>query len=110
MRPIDADALYDELNERHYPFAMDADLSLADEQFRRGISFSMDFVKEAQTLDVVPVKRGHWIIDTSVHNIWGGICVECSECKTRYVVSNIADEKYCCNCGADMTGGFDETH
>lgn len=55
MRPIDADTLYDELNERHYPFAMDADLSLADEQFRRGISFSMDFVKEAPVLDVIPV-------------------------------------------------------
>lgn len=47
-------------------------------------------------------KTGRWIRHPEQKNIYGGKCVECSECGEKYVVSHIEDEKYCRNCGAKM--------
>lgn len=47
-------------------------------------------------------KAGRWIRHPEQNNIYGGKCVECSECGEKYVVSHIEDEKYCRNCGAKM--------
>lgn len=49
-------------------------------------------------------KRGKWIKHPEQKNIYGGKCVECSECGEKYVVQYIEDEKYCRNCGAEMRG------
>lgn len=47
-------------------------------------------------------KTGKWIRHPEQANIYGGKCVECSECGEKYVVSYIEDEKFCRNCGARM--------
>lgn len=53
-------------------------------------------------------KKGKWIRHDEIRNVYGGICIECSECGEKYVVQHIEDEKYCRNCGADMRGDEDE--
>ena len=53
-------------------------------------------------------KKGKWIRHDEIKNVYGGICIECSECGEKYVVRHILDEKYCRNCGADMRGEQDE--
>lgn len=50
-------------------------------------------------------KKGKWIKHPEQKNIYGGKCVECSECGEKYVVQHIEYEKYCRNCGADMQKG-----
>lgn len=52
-------------------------------------------------------KTGHWIRHPEQKNIYGGKCVECSECGEKYMVQYIEDEKFCRNCGARMNGGDD---
>lgn len=47
-------------------------------------------------------KTGKWIRHPEQNNIYGGKCIECSECGDKYVVSYIEDEKFCRNCGAKM--------
>ena len=47
-------------------------------------------------------RRGEWIKHPEVKNIYGGVYIECPFCGEKYVVQNIADEKFCRNCGADM--------
>ena len=49
-------------------------------------------------------KKGKWIRHDEIKNVYGGICIECSECGEKYVVQHILDEKYCRNCGANMRG------
>lgn len=53
-------------------------------------------------------KTGHWIRHPEQKNIYGGKCIECSECGEKYIVQYIEDEKFCRNCGADMIGEEDE--
>ena len=53
-------------------------------------------------------KTGKWIRHDEIKNVYGGICIECSECGEKYVVQHILDEKYCRNCGADMRDEQDE--
>lgn len=50
-------------------------------------------------------KVGKWIIHPEVKNIYGGTYIECSECREKYVVQYIEDEKFCRNCGARMQEG-----
>ena len=52
-------------------------------------------------------KKGKWIRHDEIKNVYGGICIECSECGEKYVVQHILDEKHCRNCGADMRGEKD---
>lgn len=47
-------------------------------------------------------RKGKWIRHDEIKNVYGGICIECSECGEKYVVQHIEDEKYCRNCGARM--------
>lgn len=47
-------------------------------------------------------KRGKWIVHPEVKNVYGGTCIECSQCGEKYVVQHMEDEKYCRNCGAKM--------
>ena len=47
-------------------------------------------------------ETGKWIKHEEIKNVYGGKCIECSECGEKYIVQYIEDEKYCRNCGADM--------
>lgn len=47
-------------------------------------------------------KKGKWIRHDEIKNVYGGICIECSECGEKYVVQYMKDEKFCRNCGTDM--------
>lgn len=49
-------------------------------------------------------KVGKWIRHHEVKNIYGGVYIECSECREKYVVQYVEDEKFCRNCGARMEG------
>lgn len=53
-------------------------------------------------------KRGEWIKHPEVKNIYGGEYIECPFCGEKYVVQYIADEKFCRNCGADMSAKMEE--
>lgn len=61
-------------------------------------------IKEAPTVDVKEVKRGHWI--------WlEGNLYECSECPEKTEVDEKMNEplyKFCPYCGADMRGDTDD--
>lgn len=46
---------------------------------------------------------GKWIRHPEVKNIYGGVYIECSECREKYVVQYVEDEKFCPNCGARMS-------
>lgn len=54
--------------------------------------------------DVPDRKVGKWVVHHEVKNIYGGTFIECSECREKYVVQHIEDEKFCRNCGARMRG------
>ena len=50
--------------------------------------------------DVPETNVGKWIYHPEIKNIYGGKCIECSECGEKYMVVYIEDEKYCRNCGS----------
>lgn len=59
--------------------------------------------------DVVERKVGHWIFHPEQKNIYGGKLIECSECRTQYLVMNVVEEIYCRHCGSkNQSGGQDE--
>ena len=88
-------------------------LTFAEEQNCEGhVAWSAETVysdvMEGALLELPPAqperKKGKWIRHDEIKNVYGGICIECSECGEKYVVQHILDEKYCRNCGADMRG------
>lgn len=59
--------------------------------------------------DVVERKVGHWIFHPELKNIYGGKLIECSECRTQYLVMNVMEEIYCRHCGSkNQNGGQDD--
>ncbi len=59
--------------------------------------------------DVVERKVGHWIFHPEQKNIYGGKLIECSECRTQYLVMNVVEEIYCRHCGSkNQNGGQDD--
>lgn len=70
----------------------------------RKCRFVVDAIEKIRGLPSAQPKTGKWIRHDEVRNVYGGTCVECSECGEKYVVQYIEDEKYCRNCGADMRG------
>ena len=93
-RLIDADALLEQ-------FDIWDD---ADELFVDSIR---EEIKHAPTIEPER-KNGRWIRHPEQKNIYGGKCVECSECGEKYIVQFIEDKKFCRNCGEDMRGDADE--
>jgi hypothetical protein len=94
MRLIDADALDEvvlNLNTNR-----DFGITRVDYKLIDSVLFEFPTIDEG--------KKGKWIRHDEVKNIYGGICIECSECGEKYVVQYIEDEKYCRNCGANMRG------
>lgn len=64
-----------------------------------------DIVAYPETIDEMPTivpdrKVGKWIYHPEIKNVYGGKCIECSECGEKYMVVYIEDEKYCRNCGS----------
>ena len=59
--------------------------------------------------DVVERKVGHWIFHPEQKNIYGGKLIECSECRTQYLVMNVVEEIYCRHCGSKNQNGGQET-
>ena len=92
MRLIDADALRD----RVYHEAFETDTP--DQKWDSGcwIRYKMfeRNIKNAPTIDAVPVKHGRWINDN------------CSECGLYVYHGDMRN--YCPNCGARMDGDCDE--
>ena len=95
MRPIDADALLEnierEYNSDHFP--TDRDI--------------MDCVRYAPTID--PVKHGRWIPTANYGGIAGFNRRVCSVCQADFSRPYSEAEKYCPNCGARMDGGANES-
>ena len=91
-RPIDADAVIEEMSEKHRP-NFHEDLKA----YHMWIMWYWA-LKEAPTIDAVSVVHGEWIDKGN----WMGI--ECSRCKchSRYVTP------FCPQCGARMKGADDE--
>ena len=61
---------------------------------------SVDDIDNAPTIDVAPVKHGHWIqVDKNKR--------ECSNCGIIVLIAVYphGDKNYCPNCGARMDGG-----
>lgn len=95
MRLIDADKLKKDVLDLHDCY--------------NGFSDTYDKACIIGVIDEQPTiesdrKTGKWIRHDEIKNVYGGICIECSECSEKYVVQHIEDEKYCRNCGADMRG------
>lgn len=88
MRMIDADEL-----KIDYGFTWDDITPTHDEMYA--------LIDRQPTIEP---KKGKWIRHDEIKNVYGGICVECSECGEKYVVQHMKDEKFCRNCGADMRG------
>mgnify|MGYP006992081305 CR=1 FL=1 len=66
-------------------------------------------IKAIPAADVVERKVGHWIFHPEQKNIYGGKLIECSECRTQYLVMNVLEEIYCRHCGSkNRNGGRDE--
>ena len=62
------------------------------------------------TINALPTaeKVGKWIRHPEVKNIYGGVYIECSECREKYVVQYVEDEKFCRKCGARMAEGEED--
>lgn len=86
MRPIDADALINELNNSHYPGAPYVDA---------GISIAIGKVCDAHTID--PVRKGHKINQHSYPAKW-----LCSECGAKHFDFS---DKFCSECGVNVEEG-----
>lgn len=95
VRPIDANALIKDIAKIR-DMASAARGGLIRANLNRLV---LKAVTEAPTIDVEPVRHGHWI-ETSPINIWQ--CYDCSECK--FGVSG-GKPNYCPNCGTKMDGG-----
>lgn len=85
MRPIDADALIERINYSFYPY----------ERVRIDTITGCFLTEDcAPTVDVEPVRHGHWIICSD------GYYPYCSKCKQEPSGKNMTN--YCSNCGAKM--------
>ena len=70
-------------------------LKIYDNQWlREAIDMAIEALSDRPT--------GEWIIHDEVKNIYGGVCIECPECGTRFVTQTLEDERFCRNCGARM--------
>lgn len=67
-----------------------------------------DAAAAIEALQALLPKRGKWIMHPEVKNIYGGVYIECPFCGEKYVVQNVSDEKFCRNCGADMSAKMEE--
>ena len=100
MRLIDADKLIQEL-EKNKTLYIDE----YEEGRNTGISWCIEDVVDAPTVDAVPIKHGRWLYIEG----YMGDEAKCSECRRSICVNepgnglpNVGDLKYCPFCGAKM--------
>ena len=95
MRPIDAD-VFEVVTYTEFPEGY-------SDTFGDGVDWILEKIDRQPTIEPER-KKGRWINHPEQKNIYGGVCIECSECGEKYVVQYIKDEKFCRNCGAYMEG------
>lgn len=93
MRLIDADEFISELEDLYKQAGWD----------RREIHFSLaDTICNLDmmpTVEVEPVRHGHWIVDFENED---GRSLRCSNCLMVFWVGHGRDGNYCPNCGSKM--------
>ena len=103
MRPIDADALVEELSKLRDSY-MSTYGELRDGSYEKVMYYGKyttlvetinDIKRHAPTIDYVPDLQGEWIHD--INNLYG-----CSVCLGRETMSPKRMKKYCSFCGARM--------
>ena len=118
MRPIDADALIDELQKDEAKFDKEAEDAQNDPSYTEcysdamwsranGIRDAIIEVYDAPTIDAVSVGRGQWKPNPKIG--WGEtwVCSICGE-KTTSSVMGYPRYNYCPMCGAKMKGAENE--
>lgn len=108
MRAIDADEVF----KAAYDMACQSVLIPGCEDYAHGLREAANYIENAPTLDVAPVRHGHW-----AEKKLGLVCREvvCSECEQlpiktgscSYWMGDYAP-RYCPNCGAKMDAGQED--
>ena len=98
MRPIDADALKDKLQQHHdfYVMAWGGFGKMPIGEKKR-VDEITNCIAEVVNSPTIEPKRGEWIVKQSGF-------AECSVCEQHY----FSDYNFCPNCGARMKGVDDE--
>ena len=106
MRPIDADALLEFIENRY-------EITWEYDNYEGGIKDACcDIIEKIDNLPTIEPerKRGKWSVEFSPAYKGGAYC-ECSQCNYKFAMGAYfePDEwKFCPNCGADMRGEQDE--
>lgn len=61
-------------------------------------------LRELPSVDVQPVRHGHWIPKFNGKFSGGAYWYDCSECGHTVAGGILSGNKFCKNCGADMRG------
>lgn len=108
MRPIDADALKNHLEDlRSYTILGEKHPYYSGET--NALSVVIQNIENAPTVDAVPVKHGRWVKMTGMMPPECRGHYECSECRwhirgPRDSCRKEEEQSYCPNCGAKMDG------
>ena len=107
VRPIDANALMDALNEIITEYAEFNSGGFFAHGIRKGLNEAYRATINIPTLDYAPVEHGKWgqteiIGYDGLHAVYGARCSECG----AYSKEN--HRLFCSNCGAKMDGGKSE--
>lgn len=107
MRPIDADALTDDI--------LKSAVMIDDTGIQTGYEIAIELIKRQPTIDAEPVRHGKWIIRDNPDTGWYRVtCSECGEDVTANApcIGFFPNAKviwnYCPECGADMRGETNE--
>lgn len=106
MRLIDADALLEDLTKAK------REVNCHLPEIKKLFKALRDWIKDAPTVDAVPVKHGRWIgIETeNAYDIVGiktwALRARCSECGfvIKFIEAHTGQYIYCPRCGAKMDG------
>lgn len=115
MRPIDADEVF----KAAYDMACQSVLIPGCEDYAHGLREAANYIENAPTLDVAPVRHGRWEQD---YELVQGMednseypYVACNLCGHREYDVDLNDytdyddlPKYCPNCGAKMDAGQED--
>lgn len=98
MRPIDADALVENLDKEC------GDLDL---QYNSEYEQLVNYIESQPTLDYAPVRHGEWI---TVYPFEDNpqTTLKCSECHTCQPIYEHEEWTFCPFCGAKMDGGKED--
>lgn len=108
MRLIDADAYATELWKMRQNYQLLDDTQTAD-KIMHGLYRAEQALKDAPTIDAVPVRRGEWSNRRTWTHDGEWYCTACDKEITIYMGEKRGNDryKYCPNCGAIMDGEQD---